>query len=48
MASPRIEGERYKLNISRFNIVELAQDIVDTFEPKSQQSQHHTSSEKPE
>lgn len=34
----RIEGERYKLNISRFNIVELAQDVIETFEPRASKS----------
>lgn len=31
----RIEGDRYKLNTTRFNIVELAQDVVETFEGKA-------------
>ncbi|MDG1260984.1 MAG: ATP-binding protein, partial [Flavobacteriales bacterium] len=31
----RIEGDRYKLNTMRFNIVELAQDVVETFEGKA-------------
>lgn len=31
----RIEGDRYKLTTTRFNVVELAQDVVETFEGKA-------------